>query len=188
MADYNVSIAPFKNVEFQITTIFGQYPSGSIHRGLDISTGTNTPVYSVVDGTVLDVDVTATSGGYGNMVIVVDDNNVGHLFAHFRDKALVNIGDRVSKGQLLGYEGTTGQSSGIHLHWEMQKIIGGVWQYQQPISRYLNPSEFMNIPNQYGITGIYIPGEPPSPIPTFRKRKGFNFVLFGYNRKMRKVI
>lgn len=53
MADYNANIAPFINKTFYITAQAGVYPSGGYHSGLDISTGANDPLYSIVNGTVI---------------------------------------------------------------------------------------------------------------------------------------
>lgn len=182
---YQVNIAPFINVEFEITTPFGYYPAtGSTHRGMDIATGDYDNVYSVVNGTVIETDITATSGGYGNMIVIEDDNNIGHLFAHFKEPTTLKKGDRVSIGDLVGIEGTTGQSSGIHLHWEIQKVVNHKWQYSQPISRYMSAAEFMNIPNQQGLLAIYNPYSPV--FPTFKKKKGFNFILYGYYAKLKR--
>ena len=96
----------------------------------------------------------------------------------------LNVGDSVLIGQQVGAEGNTGQSSGMHLHMEMQDLSGGgSYYFGNDISRFLNPCDYMNIPNVTG-TECYYSGTPvpPTPPPTEKKR-GFPWVL--YARKLR---
>lgn len=113
-----------------ITTSFGEVynlvdPNGSAHTGTDIA-GANincTPIYAIQDGLV------TTSGysnyGYGNYIIInhgeCTDNNSSYisLYGHCSSLA-VEEGENVKKGQLIGYVGTTGNSTGPHLHIEVR--------------------------------------------------------------------
>lgn len=177
MADYNARIAPFINEVFYVTSVFGEQPRN--HKGLDISTGTNSPVFSTVDGIVVRSDV---STSYGNIIIIKATNGIGHLFAHLRDLPLKQVGDSVAVGEQLGVEGSTGQSTGIHLHYEMQDISNSNWNYNAQLSEYLNPADFMGFPNVEGISVIY-DGTPIFP-EEIKKRK-FNWLFYKKARQIR---
>lgn len=176
-------IAPFINVPFMITQIFGRITSdGSPHRGLDIATATslgNVELYSVCEGQVI---LNQYDNSYGWYIILKGDDGMGYLYAHLNSRSLVDVGSRVSIGTLVGYEGTSGTSTGIHLHMEMQNIKDHPWLYRQPITAYENPAVFMGIPNVYGTWAEYN-GIPLPPTPTEKKNRHFPWVL--YARKLR---
>lgn len=166
MADYEARIAPFINIEFVVTSEWWEQPRN--HRGLDIATyhsaGTNVPVYSMCNGTV--VLKSYDADGYGNYLIMKDSTTgMGFLYAHLRDPTPKNVGDTVSIGEAVGIEGTTGHSTGIHLHVEMQDISQHSWHFGAPKEEYENPALFMGFPNQEGISVIYY-GTPIPPQPT----------------------
>lgn len=94
--------------------------------------------------------------GIGNYIIMKDDiTGMGFLYAHMKEPTMLKVGDKVKIGTLLGYEGTTGSSSGIHLHIEMQDISEHDWIFRAPKEYYTNPAEFMGFPNTEGISVIY---------------------------------
>ena len=102
--------------------IFG---SRRFHTGVDISTSYGTPIKASNDGKVI---FSGWYGGYGKVVIIDHGNmNVGShkgkrfstLYAHMSSTAVGN-GSNVRKGQIVGYEGTTGYSTGPHLHFEVR--------------------------------------------------------------------
>jgi murein DD-endopeptidase MepM/ murein hydrolase activator NlpD len=97
------------------------------HTGIDISGTTGDPVYATGDGVV---DSAGWNGDYGNMV-VVNHNNVGFVtrYAHLSSIS-VRPGDRVSRGDLVGLVGSTGRSTGSHLHYEL--LVHG--QLTNPLS------------------------------------------------------
>ena len=77
-------------------------------------------------------------------------------------------------GEYVGNEGTTGASTGIHLHFEIQDISNtGYWNFIAPISDCINPAEWMGVPNVEGIS-IYYDGVPKYK----KKRKKFPWVLY----------
>lgn len=80
-----------------------------------------------------------------------------------REASPKNQGDRVVVGEYVGYEGTTGSSTGIHLHLEMQNLLTKDWEFGADLSVYINPTLFMGIPNTEGISAIYngTPGSEP---------------------------
>jgi murein DD-endopeptidase MepM/ murein hydrolase activator NlpD len=86
------------------------------HPGLDISADRGTPVYATADGTVTQA---ASSGAYGNLVVIDHGNGLTTRYGHL-SRFDVNVGDRLAKGELLGFVGSTGRSTGPHLHYEVR--------------------------------------------------------------------
>ena len=116
-----------------ITSEFG-WRWGSLHKGIDISgPGFGSPIYASTDGTVYDVitycdDIgyygSLCGYGYGNHVEIKMDNGIQVVYGHMKSNVQVNIGTYVKKGQLLGYMGSSGSSTGTHLHFEIRDIDG----------------------------------------------------------------
>lgn len=187
MAVVTPRIAPFINVTFWVTSVWWEEPRN--HRGLDIATATaggSVPIYSMCNGTVIRSEYSGTATtGYGNVVIVKDDvTNMGFLFAHL-DRRDVLSGDHVVIGQQIGMEGSTGDSTGMHLHLEMQDLTNHDWIYRAPKEVYTNPADWMGIPNVEGTECFYngIPVPPPTPVVDVVKKNKFKWVL--YARKFR---
>lgn len=91
---------------------------GKVHKGIDIAAATGEPVYAVADGEV----IYASDGlrGYGNVVILRHDRKLSSLYAH--NSALkVKVGDQVKQGNLISLLGSTGQSTGPHVHFEIRE-------------------------------------------------------------------
>jgi len=92
----------------------------SYHLGLDMKAKKGTMVMSAADGTVLLAEATLVRG---NCVFV--DHGLGVITGYYHlDQLLVKAGERIGRGAPLGTAGTTGLSTGVHLHWSV--IIGGV--------------------------------------------------------------
>lgn len=87
------------------------------HKGIDLAASTGTPVESVGDGTVISA---GRNGGYGNYILIRHTQGYETAYAHL-SKINVKKGQRVTQGQLIGAVGTTGNSTGPHLHYEMHK-------------------------------------------------------------------
>ncbi len=89
--------------------------SGAPHNGVDISAGYGEPVSPMADGVIL---ASGYNNGWGNWVAVRHPNlgNLVTLYAHFRSPAALANGTSVSKSSIIGYEGSTGNSTGSHLH------------------------------------------------------------------------
>lgn len=127
---------PFlRPTEGRISSPFGkyrEYSSGvrSHHLGLDLSNEPDTPIYAANDGIVLLAERLFIMG---NHVIVHHGQGVASAYSHLNSIA-VSAGDRVHKGQLIGAMGSTGQSTGPHLHWEVvvhgQKIHPLEWEQE----------------------------------------------------------
>lgn len=188
MAQYNARIAPFINVTFYVTSEWWEQPRN--HRGLDIATPSsmgNVPLYSMCNGTV--VYNGFDDGGYGNYIIMKDSaTGMGFLYGHLHQPSHKTVGSTVRIGEYVGLEGSTGYSTGIHLHLEMQDLSNHNWIYHADKSVYTNPATFMGIPNVEGISVYYdgTPIDPPGPEPTTKKKNRYNFVLFNRRRRMRR--
>ena len=104
---------------------------GPGHRGIDIGAPKSTPIYASASGTVL-IARTGWSGGYGNMVIIQHPNGTKTLYAHMT-KLGTHTGASVSRGEIIGYVGSTGRSTGPHLHFEVfnAKNPGADWSWAQ---------------------------------------------------------
>ncbi len=85
------------------------------HKGIDMAAPRMTPVYATADGKVT---FAKYNGGYGNFVKINHQNGYKTAYAHLH-KIAVNNGDDIKKGDLVGYVGTTGRSTGNHLHYEV---------------------------------------------------------------------
>jgi len=90
------------------------------HTGVDIAYNQGSPILAADDGVVVAASSSVLSGqlvGYGNYVIVAHRNNFFSLYGHLLG-FVVKAGDGVHQGQLIGYEGSTGNSTGPHVHFE----------------------------------------------------------------------
>lgn len=87
------------------------------HQGLDISTQMGTPIISPADGVVVRVGM---QGGYGKMITIDHGYGCTTRYGHV-SKAMVKVGSRVKRGQVIAAVGTTGRSTGPHLHYEIHK-------------------------------------------------------------------
>ena len=88
------------------------------HKGVDYAAPHGTPIKSAGDGKVV---LAGRKGGYGNTVVIQHGNRYRTLYAHMQGFAKgVRSGSSVKQGQIIGYIGTTGLSTGPHLHYEFQ--------------------------------------------------------------------
>lgn len=87
---------------------------GRLHAGIDIAAPNGTPLRAAKDGTVIFAGV---QGGYGNVVIIDHGGGLTTLYAH-QSRLATNDGADVNAGDLIGYVGNTGQSTGNHVHFE----------------------------------------------------------------------
>ncbi|MBB5871587.1 murein DD-endopeptidase MepM/ murein hydrolase activator NlpD [Allocatelliglobosispora scoriae] len=110
-----------------ITSCYGQR-WGVLHAGIDFAADENTPIHAVVGGTVTSAGWAFS--GYGISVVVDHGNGYFTHYAHM-NKAAVKVGQKVAAGAVLGYEGSTGDSTGPHLHFEVHK---GMWNQINPAS------------------------------------------------------
>ena len=100
---------------------------GRQHKGIDIGASYGTPIYAAASGTVA-IAQYGYGGGYGNYVLLDHGNGVQTLYGHCSSLA-VSSGQYVNQGQVIGYVGSTGNSTGNHLHFEVR--VNGVAQNPQ---------------------------------------------------------
>ena len=122
------SIKPAKN--YRITSSYGYRlsPFPSYHYGIDLAGKANSPIYVTADGVVRQ---TGWALGYGQAVLVDHSFGYSTLYGHLAD-IRVKKGDRVKRGQVIASMGTTGRSTGVHLHYE-------VWKDGTPV----NPKNYL---------------------------------------------
>ena len=101
-------------------------PGGHITQGIhdknsvDIGAARGTPIYAAADGIVIIARSNgAWNGGYGNYAVITHTNGTQTLYAHM-NSAIVSPGQSVASGQTIGYIGTTGRTTGPHLHFEVR--------------------------------------------------------------------
>jgi len=99
------------------------------HQGIDLAAPIGTPIYATADGTVSEAGWNA--GGYGNLIKVDHGRGIETHYGHL-SRILVHAGDHITRGQLIANMGSTGRSTGSHLHYEVR--IDG---------RAVNPIPFM---------------------------------------------
>ncbi len=94
------------------------YKTHKMHEGIDFTAPTGTPIYATGNGKVIDPD--KGMSGYGNFVVI--DHGFGYrtLYGHM-SRVKVRAGQKIKRGELIGYVGNTGLSSGPHLHYEVIK-------------------------------------------------------------------
>jgi len=96
------------------------YNWGKIHgrNGVDIANSCGTPIYTAAEGSVAIAEDAGWNGGYGRYIKIVHPNGTETLYAHLSKKYVV-AGNYVTQGSLIGLIGTTGRSTGCHLHFEV---------------------------------------------------------------------
>lgn len=112
---------------YRLHPVYGYY---KFHAGVDIGAAGGTAIWAAADGTV----ITSTSNsGYGNYVVIRHDDGNYTLYAHMSSRS-VSAGQYVSQGQTIGLVGSTGVSTGYHIHYEVWNTAGNTtdpmaWAY-----------------------------------------------------------
>ena len=107
----------------RITSTFGhrENPFGGnnveVHKGLDIAAPFGSPVRAMAKGTV---EFAGLRGGFGNCIMLKHGNGFETLYGHL-SKILVKVGQPINIGQQIGNVGSTGRSTGPHLHYEIHR-------------------------------------------------------------------
>jgi len=105
----------------------------AFHQGLDISTEKGQPVYATADGRV---ETASYTGDYGNLITLRHDFGLTTRYGHL-SKFNVKVGESVRRGDIIAYVGSTGRSTGAHLHYEIMangKLINPLQLLTQPSS------------------------------------------------------
>lgn len=121
-----LGISLIRPISGVVTSRFGAR-WGSNHKGLDIGAPKGTAIKAAAGGTVT-VSSYGYNGGYGNYVIISHGNGIQTVYAHCTDLN-VKVGEKVSQGQVIATVGSTGRSTGNHLHLEIR--VNGVAQNPQ---------------------------------------------------------
>jgi len=88
-----------------------------MHTGIDLRAAKNTEIYAAASGEVI---LAQYYGSYGNCVIIDHGDSISTLYGHM-NKIACKVGDMVERGEVIGYVGTTGASTGYHLHFEVRE-------------------------------------------------------------------
>lgn len=143
---------PVNTSSYRVTSQYGWRndpfgkPNTEFHKGIDIACSKGTPILAVADGVVTRASY---NGGYGECVIIYHGDGISSLYAHCdnttksRPVYEVKVGDHVKKGQVIAYVGTTGRSTGYHLHFG---VINNNESHPQG-GQYADPNKYL--PNGY---------------------------------------
>lgn len=127
----------------RITSHFGYRASfGRQHKGLDIKVYTGDTIYAAFSGKVRVVRYEA--GGYGNYIVIRHNNGLETIYGHL-SKQLVRENENVRSGEPIGLGGSTGRSTGSHLHFEV-RFLGEA----------INPEHVFDFPNQDIVSDYYV--------------------------------
>ena len=119
------------------------YKTPEFHPGLDFTAITGTEIYATGDGIVITAD--AGKQGYGNHIVINHGFGYQTLYGHM-NKLAVRVGKKVKRGELIGYVGNTGRSTGPHVHYEVIKNGEKV----NPVNFFFNdlsPAEYQQMIN-----------------------------------------
>ena len=119
-------------VHGRITSGYGwrnsPFENGSeLHAGIDIAINAGVPVVATADGQIVQ---SGPAGGYGNMVQIDHGNGISTIYGH-NSQLNVSVGEAVKKGQVVSFAGSTGKSTGPHVHYEVRengKVVDP-WKY-----------------------------------------------------------
>lgn len=136
------SVLPISRKDYTISAGYGYrrdpiYGTAKFHEGLDFAAATGTPVFATADA---EVEVAERKPGYGNCIDLKHGYNYTTRYAHL-SQISVKAGQKVRRGEMIGKVGSTGKSTGSHLHYEV--LFKG--EPQNPVNYYfmdLSPQEY----------------------------------------------
>ena len=111
---------PLPSGTWRVSSEFGprNYAPDPLHTGIDFEAASGTPIYSAMDGTVLLRLTNART--FGHHIVIYHGGNITTMYAHMSSFGSYHVGDEVRRGDVIGYVGRTGLSTGPHLHFEYQ--------------------------------------------------------------------
>lgn len=164
---YNVA-SPIEGFDFDAdTNTFGPrihpvHGRRSMHTGEDMSVGMGTPVQAPVGGVIKSVSPNA--GAYGMQIVIDHGNGEETMYGHLSDMS-VAVGQKVKKGDVIGAVGSTGLSTGPHLHWETWKD-GEALDPNTVFNRPLSPEVTEAARKKFGgVSQSRQPAQTPAPQP-----------------------
>jgi murein DD-endopeptidase MepM/ murein hydrolase activator NlpD len=118
----NQWVLPVDPGAYHLTAGFGEYSGlwSHFHTGLDFAAPTGTPIHAVANGIVTSIGY---DGAYGNKTVITLDDGTELWFCH-QNSYVVSVGQEVHSGDLIGYVGSTGNTTGPHLHLEVRPGAG----------------------------------------------------------------
>jgi murein DD-endopeptidase MepM/ murein hydrolase activator NlpD len=134
----------------RISSMWGSRPNpfggngNENHGGMDIAAPQGTPIGAPISGKVY-TTTSGYGGGFGNSVYLQGSNGMNYILAHMVSKPKVSSGDSVTAGQVIGYVGSTGRSTGPHLHFQVD--ANNAWNKANTV----DPVPYLN-------TGVLYPG------------------------------
>lgn len=120
--------------------------AGGFHNGIDISSSYGEPIRAALGGTIL---ATGNCGkyAYGRWIAVKHENALTTLYGHLSAYGVYKVGDAVKSGDIIGYEGSTGYSTGPHLHFGVYVTetfrVESMWYGLLPIGAHLDPMKYL---------------------------------------------
>ncbi len=97
---------------------------GRMHKGVDFGAGYGASIRAVGDGVVVGTGYQGSESGYGIITIIRHSNGYYSAYAH-QSRDVVSVGQKVHRGDVIGYVGSTGHSTGAHLHFEIRTSMHG---------------------------------------------------------------
>lgn len=125
---FGIRLSPFSRVNEKVEGLLGY------HSGFDITNSEGTPIQATADGEVVEA---GWMDRYGNGVVLAHTDRLETLYAHM-SRVRVKVGQKVSRGDILGDMGRTGNATGVHLHYEVR--LGG---------RPVNPQPYMRLQREW---------------------------------------
>ena len=108
---------------YYMRPVSGGYISQDLHghNAIDFAVPIGTPIVASAGGTVIISRINGgRNGGYGNYVVISQNNGTQTLYAHMQSRTVVVAGEQVTQGETIGYVGMTGMTTGPHVHFEVR--------------------------------------------------------------------
>ena len=119
---------------------------GGFHNGIDIASSYGEPILAARDGVVSAIG-NCGRYAYGKWIAIKHDNGLTTLYAHFSGYGSYKVGDSIKSEAIIGYEGSTGYSTGAHLHFGVYVTetfrVESMWYGQLPLGAHLDPMKYL---------------------------------------------
>jgi len=119
---------------------------GGFHNGIDVSSSYGEPIRAAKDGKIIAIG-NCGKYAYGKWIAVQHENKLTTLYGHFSSYNGLKIGDSVKRGDIIGYEGSTGYSTGAHLHFGVYVTetfkVESMWYGLLPLGAHLDPMKYL---------------------------------------------